>query len=61
MLRITDKSFQYTPSFSTDLKKRFKKMIREQERAAAEAAAKAGAAPTSNSVVPMARRTAQKG
>lgn len=61
MLRITDKSFQYTPSFSTDLKKRFKKMIREQQRAATEAAAKAEAAPASNSVVPMARRSSQKG
>ena len=61
MLRITDKSFQYTPSFSTDLKKRFKKMIREQQRAAAEAAAKSEAAPASSSVGPMARRSGQKG
>lgn len=61
MLRITDKSFQYTPSFSTDLKKRFKKMIREQQRAATEAVAKAEAATASNSVVPIARRSGQKG
>ena len=61
MLRITDKSFQYTPLFSTDLKKRFKKMIREQQRAAAEAAAKATDASASNSVVPMARRASTKG
>ena len=61
MLRITDKSFQYTPSFSTDLKKRFKKMIREQQRAAAEAAAKATDASASNSVVPMVRRASTKG
>ena len=61
MLRITDKSFQYTPSFSTDLKKRFKKMIREQQRAAAEAAGKTPDAPASNSVVPMARRASNKG
>lgn len=55
MLRITDKGFHYTPSFNTDLKKRFAKMIREQ-RAAAEAAAKNTQAPASNSVVPIARR-----
>ena len=61
MLRLTDKRFQYTPSFSTDLKKRFKKMIRAQQRAAAEAAAKAEAASASSSVVPMARRSGQKG
>lgn len=57
MLRITDKGFQYTPSFNTDLKKRFAKMFREQ-RAATEAAAKAQA---SNSVVPLARRATPKG
>ena len=55
MLRITDKGFQYTPSFNTDLKKRFKQIVREQ-RAAAEAA-KAAAKPLPNSVVPMARRS----
>lgn len=60
MLRITDKDFQYTPSFNTDLKKRFKKMIRDQ-RAVAEAAVRAAEAPVSNSVVPMARRAAPKG
>ena len=60
MLRITDKGFQYTPSFSTDLKKRFKKMIREQ-RAAAEATAKAAEIPASSSVVPLGRRSAPKG
>ena len=26
MLKITDKSFRYTPSFNTDLRKKFKKM-----------------------------------
>jgi hypothetical protein len=41
MLRITDKGFQYTPSFSTDLKKRFAKLIREQKAAAAEQQARA--------------------
>lgn len=34
MKRITDPSFKYTPSFETDLRKRFRKM--EQERRAAE-------------------------
>ena len=35
MIRITDKSFRYTPSFNTDLRKKFRKI--EQERRAAEA------------------------
>lgn len=56
MLRITDKGFQYTPSFNTDLKKRFKQIMREQ-RAAAETA-KAACKPLPNSVVPIARRIA---
>jgi hypothetical protein len=30
MIRITDKSFQYTPSYNTDLRKKFKKMLQEQ-------------------------------
>jgi len=55
MLRITDKGFQYTPSFNTDLKKRFAKMIREQRIAAAKATAKA-TPPASNSVVPIIAR-----
>lgn len=55
MLRITDKGFRYTPSFSTDLKKRFQKMIREQ-RAAEIAKAK----PLPDRVVPMARRSLTK-
>ena len=38
MIRITDKSFRYTPSFNTDLRKKFRKM--EQERRAAEASGK---------------------
>lgn len=40
MLKITDKSFRYTPSFNTDLRKKFKKM--EQERKNAEKAEKQG-------------------
>jgi hypothetical protein len=55
MLRITDKGFQYTPSFNTDLKKRFKQIMREQR--AASDAAKAAAKPLPNSVVPIARRS----
>jgi hypothetical protein len=35
MIRITDKAFHYTPSFATDLKKRFKKMEQERKRALA--------------------------
>lgn len=54
MLRITDKGFQYTPSFSTDLKKRFRKMIRDQQRATA---AVAKTKPElRDQVVPLARR-----
>ena len=53
MLKITDKSFRYVPSFETDLRKKFKKM--EQERRAAEARKTADAA-TSNSVVTMVAR-----
>lgn len=60
MLRITDKGFQYTPSFSTDLRKRFKKMIREQQRTAAENAAKAAGSSLPNSVVPITRRSLPK-
>jgi len=41
MLKITDKSFRYTPSYETDLRKKFRKI--EQERKAAEAAARAQA------------------
>ena len=42
MLRVTDKAFHYVPSFSTDLAKRFKKILDQQRRDAA-AAAKAAA------------------
>lgn len=41
MLKITDKSFRYTPSYETDLRKKFRRI--EQERKAAEAAARAQA------------------
>jgi len=58
VIKITDKSFRYTPSFNTDLRKKFRKM--EQERRAAEAR-RVSDATMGQSVVPMvARRSAQK-
>ncbi len=61
MLRVTDKSFQYTTSFDTDLKKKFRKMNRDKRQAALSAKASEATA-TGNSVVPLtARRIAQKG
>jgi hypothetical protein len=58
MLKITDKSFRYTPSYETDLRKKFRKI--EQERKAAEAAARqkarAQAEELEKSVVTMASR-----
>ena len=53
MIKITDKSFHYVPSYETDLRKKFKKM--EQERRAGEAR-KAADAATGNSVVAMMAR-----
>jgi hypothetical protein len=61
MLRVTDKSFQYTPSFETDLKKTFRKINREKREAALSAKASEATA-TGNSVVTLtARRIAQIG
>ena len=58
MLKITDKSFRYTPSFNTDLRKKFRKL--EQDRRAAETHSKDSDAD--HSVVPMlARRSLTKG
>lgn len=51
MIRITDKSFRYTPSFNTDLRKKFRKM--EQERRAAEASRRISEVGAGNTVVPM--------
>jgi hypothetical protein len=51
MLKITDKSFRYTPSFNTDLRKKFRKL--EQERRAAEAHSNVSDAAMDHSVVPM--------
>lgn len=60
MLKITDKSFRYTTSFKTDLKKKFRQLAREQHQAVEDA--KVADAAGSNSVVPLdARRVAQKG
>ena len=58
MIKITDKSFRYTPSYDTDLRKKFRKI--EQERKAADAAARdkarAGAEVLDKSVVTFASR-----
>jgi len=60
MLKITDKSFRYTPSFNTDLRKKFRKL--EQERRAAETHSKDSDSAIGHSVVPMlARRSLIKG
>jgi hypothetical protein len=59
MIRITDKSFRYTTSFNTDLKKKFRKM--EQQMRAAAASSKVSEAAIVSSVVPMvARRSVPK-
>lgn len=59
MIRITDKSFQYTTSFNTDLKKKFRKL--EQERRAAAVRTAVPETASVNSVVTMiARRSAPK-
>lgn len=39
MKRITDKSFVYTPSFDTDLKKKFRIIIERERKLAREQAA----------------------
>lgn len=61
MLRVTDKSFQYTTSFETDLKKKFRKINRDKRQAALGARISEATA-IGNSVVPLtARRISQKG
>ena len=40
MLKITDKAFRYTPSFNTDLRKKFRKIEQERKKNAEEAAVK---------------------
>jgi hypothetical protein len=54
MVRITDKAFRYTPSYNTDLRKKFRKL--EQEGRAAAASSKVSEAAKVNSVVPMIAR-----
>jgi len=54
MLKITDKSFHYTPSFNTDLRKKFRKM--EQDRRAAESRSRIAEASMAHSVVTMSAR-----
>jgi len=56
MLKITDKSFQYTPSFDTDLKKKFRKIAAERRAAEVEARKAAAEAAVQHSVVPMVAR-----
>ena len=51
MIRITDKSFRYTTSFNTDLRKKFREM--EQASRATAASSRVSEAPIVNSVVPM--------
>ena len=59
MIKITDKSFRYTPSFNTDLGKKFRKLAQESRAAAARG--KDLEAAMGNSVVPMlARRSLPK-
>ena len=55
MFRITDKDFQYTPSFSTDLEKKFRNVMREN-RATARAKAEAAETSLPNTVVALAPR-----
>ncbi len=57
MLKITDKSFNYTPSFNTDLKKKFRQMA--QARRATETRDKVADAAMAHSVVNMVARRSQ--
>ena len=50
MIRITDKSFRYIPSYNTDLKKTFKKM--EQAARAAAAGSRPAESARPKSAVP---------
>ena len=59
MIRITDKSFRYTASFNTELRKKFRKI--EQDRRAAAVSNKDIEVVMAGSVVPLvARRSAPK-
>lgn len=54
MIRITDKTFRYTASYNTDIRKSFRKI--EQAGRAAAASSKITESANSNSVVPMVAR-----
>jgi hypothetical protein len=56
MHRITDKTFRYTPSFNTDLRKSFRKYAQEAKER--EERMKAAEAAAAGSVVAMAARRA---
>ena len=59
MIRLTDKSFRYTPSFDTNLKKKFAQVMRQQR--AATRSQTAADARAEHSVLPMmVRRTGTK-
>jgi len=60
MIRITDKSFRYTASFDTDLRKKFRNI--ERQRRAAARSTRVSAAAMVGSVVPIvvARRSVPK-
>ena len=56
MNRVTDKSFRYTPSFDTNLKKKFAQIIRQQR--ASERRSRSAESRLEHAVLPMvARRT----
>ena len=54
VVRITDKSFRYTASYNTDIRKTFRKM--EQLARAASAGSKSAEPAAANSVVPIGGR-----
>jgi len=55
MIKITDKSFRYTTSFNTDLKKKFRQVLQRQRQLAAEKQVAAEKSKTSGAavIVPM--------
>jgi hypothetical protein len=59
VIRITDKSFRYTPSYNTDLRKTFKKM-EQAARAAASASKLADSAKAQSGVPTIAWRGSTK-
>jgi hypothetical protein len=56
MIRLTDKSFRYTPSFDTNLKKKFAQIARQQR--AAVSRSRATDARAEHAVLPMVARRA---